>query len=85
LLAASIWAKPSFAQTFYVDTNATGADDGSSWCDAFVYLQDAINAAAISPGTITEIHVASGVYLPDHGSIQVAGDQTARRGAETGE
>lgn len=60
----------------YVDETATGADDGSSWCDAYVYLQDALTAASIS-GIVTEIHVARGTYTPDHGVGQTPGDRTA--------
>ncbi len=47
----------------YVDSRAQGANDGSSWEDAYKSLQDALNAAR-SPG---EIHVAQGVYRPDQG------------------
>jgi predicted outer membrane repeat protein len=44
----------------YVDDDATGANDGSSWADAFVDLQDAL--AATTPGR--EIWVAAGTYRP---------------------
>jgi hypothetical protein len=50
--------------TYYVDSDANGADDGSSWQDAFNYLQDAL--AAASNGD--EILVAEGVYTPDSNS-----------------
>lgn len=42
----------------YVDASATGANDGSSWEDAFVDLQDALN------GPAAEIWVAKGTYRP---------------------
>lgn len=45
----------------YVDDSATGADDGSSWIDAFTELQAAL---AVAWGG-NEIHVAAGTYLPD--------------------
>jgi hypothetical protein len=48
-------------QTIYVDTNAAGSNDGSSWEDAFNYLQDAL-AVALSGD---QIWVAEGVYKPD--------------------
>ncbi|PSR12737.1 MAG: hypothetical protein C7N36_10770, partial [Bacteroidetes bacterium] len=47
--------------TLYVKANATGANDGSSWANAFTDLQDAL--ASTCPG-ITEIWVAQGTYKP---------------------
>ncbi|MGD7652844.1 MAG: right-handed parallel beta-helix repeat-containing protein [Verrucomicrobiales bacterium] len=44
----------------YVDDDASGADDGSSWADAFTDFQDALDAAA--PGD--DIWVAEGLYQP---------------------
>lgn len=61
--------------TFYVDADAMGANDGSSWADAFNYLQDALAVAESGD----EVRVAEGVYTPDedmshpHGT----GDRTA--------
>jgi len=50
----------------YVDQQATaGNNDGSSWSNAFVDLQDAIEAATNSPGQVDEIWVADGTYRPD--------------------
>ena len=57
----------------YVDANATGADNGSSWTDAFNYLQDAL-ATAISG---EEIWVAEGTYKPDQGGGKTPGDANA--------
>ena len=45
----------------YVDADATGANDGASWEDAFNHLQDALSAA----GSGDEIRVAQGIYKPD--------------------
>jgi hypothetical protein len=51
---------------FYVDADATGAGDGSSWDDAYPYLQDALDAANGLSGTVLcEIWVAEGTYYPD--------------------
>jgi len=46
----------------YVDADATGAGDGSSWADAFVDLQDALEMAGLGD----QIRVAAGTYKPTH-------------------
>ncbi len=61
----------------YVDDTATGANNGSSWCDAYVYLQDALVAAESSGGTVTEIRVAQSIYKPDQGAGQTPGGREA--------
>ena len=45
------------AQVKYVKANATGANDGSSWANAYTDLQSALN-------TGTEIWIAAGTYYP---------------------
>jgi hypothetical protein len=57
----------------YVDVNASGANNGASWADAYTSLQDAL---AIAQGDAT-IFVASGVYYPDVGGGRVGDDQFA--------
>jgi hypothetical protein len=57
----------------YVDDDATGASDGSSWEDAFVCLQDALAAAHYSD----QILVAQGIYKPDMGAGITPGDREA--------
>ena len=56
LVAASASAQP----ILYVDADATGADDGTSWANAFEELDDALDAATAG----TQIWVAEGVYRP---------------------
>lgn len=58
--------------TRYVDENTTGPrHDGTSRCDAHLYLQDAL-AVAIADD---EIRVANGTYLPDQGRGVTPGDR----------
>ena len=52
----------------YVDANAVGADNGTSWQNAFINLQDAIEKLLLSPpdsSVYVEIWVAAGTYKPD--------------------
>jgi len=56
----------------FVDVNATGANNGSSWIDAYNCLQDAL-AVAFSGD---EIRIAEGIYKPDQGIGITAGDRT---------
>ena len=57
----------------YVDADATGANNGSSWEDAFVNLQDALLVDSLGP----EIRVAQGTYKPDQGGGNTSGDREA--------
>ena len=50
-------------QIFYVDADAPGSTHGSSWEEAFNYLQEALWVAQYGYGD--EIRVAQGVYKPD--------------------
>ncbi|HRJ59083.1 MAG TPA: hypothetical protein PLV64_22550, partial [Anaerolineales bacterium] len=59
------------AGVIYVDTNASGANNGSSWDDAYLTLQDALAAAASGD----QIWVAAGVYYPDAGVGQTNDDR----------
>ena len=59
----------------FVDSDATGANNGSSWVDAYKYLQDALADA----NSGDEIRVAEGIYAPDSNSAYPggSGDRTA--------
>ena len=58
---------PAYTQTvIYVNQNATGANTGESWSDAFTDLQDALSSAFSG----FEIWVAQGVYKPTSGTAR---------------
>ncbi|MHC4501629.1 MAG: right-handed parallel beta-helix repeat-containing protein, partial [Planctomycetota bacterium] len=57
----------------YVDADANGTNDGSSWVDAYNYLQDALAAATYGD----QIRVAQGTYKPDEGDGVTPGDRNA--------
>lgn len=48
----------------YVDDDAAGTDNGSSWDNAFRHLQDALAAARAAEKPV-EIRIAQGMYRPD--------------------
>jgi len=69
------WAAAS-GQVIYVDADAPGAGDGTSWENAYNFLQDALADART---TGMEIWVAQGVYTPDSNSAfpEGTGDREA--------
>ncbi len=67
LCVCTATAAPSAERIIYVDAAAVGANDGSSWEDACVFLQDALTAAS-GTATPVEIQVAQGIYRPDQGA-----------------
>ncbi len=59
---------------YYVDADATGAGDGLSWDDAFIFLQHALSEAIYYTshyGLPAEIRVAQGTYKPNEGVLAV--------------
>jgi len=55
------------ARIIYVDDDAAGANDGSSWTDAYQYLGYALDNASSGD----DIHVAQGTYRPSEGYVAV--------------
>jgi hypothetical protein len=59
--------------TIYVDADAKGKNNGTTWTNAYKFLQDALVASS----TANEIRVAQGVYKPDRGGGKTPGDRAA--------
>ena len=59
-LAILLTAIPCSAGVIYVDVDASGANNGSSWQDAYNLLQDALTEAKVGD----QIWVAEGIYYP---------------------
>lgn len=74
LLALSIPSTIQIAQAdghvLYVKHDAIGANNGSSWANAYPHLQSALAVATAGD----EIWVAAGVYYPDEGTGQTDND-----------
>jgi len=64
------------AKTIYVDDDAAGLNDGTTWVNAYKYLQDALADANDAPKPV-EVRVAQGIYKPDRGAKQTAGNREA--------
>ena len=61
VLLLTMLCTSAVGKTIYVDDDATGANNGSSWEDAYNYLQDALMTASAGD----DILVAQGIYKPD--------------------
>ncbi|MHC4881625.1 MAG: hypothetical protein ACYTCV_03385, partial [Planctomycetota bacterium] len=58
-----------FHTPLYVNDDATGNNDGSSWQDAYNHLQDALSAASSGD----QIWIAKGIYTPDKNTLNPEG------------
>jgi hypothetical protein len=56
----------------YVDDDANGINDGTSWENAYKFLQDGL-ADANSAEKPVEVRVAQGIYRPDRSSAEPNG------------
>jgi len=72
----AIFCPTAIGKVIYVDDDAAGANDGTSWEDAYIYLQEAL-ADANSAEKPVEIRVAQGIYKPDMGTGITPGDRDA--------
>ena len=72
LVLLAIVTSPTHGTVWFVDDSATGAGDGTSWVDAFPYLQDALGVAQAGD----ELWIAEGTYRPDLGAGRNPLDRT---------
>jgi len=77
ILLCTVLRASTSGKIIYVDDDATGANDGSSWENAYTYLQDALADAQFAEKPV-EIRVAQGIYKPDRGMNQTPGDRKER-------
>ncbi|MBN2592627.1 MAG: hypothetical protein JXA81_03895, partial [Sedimentisphaerales bacterium] len=76
ILLVAFFCPLAFGKVIYVDDDAIGNNDGTSWENAYTFLQDALTDANSAEKPV-EIRVAQGIYKPDQGVIQTLGDRTA--------
>ncbi|GAB3702285.1 hypothetical protein GCM10027592_31550 [Spirosoma flavus] len=62
--AVSLTVQPIVPTRFYVNAQATGANTGLDWANAFTDLQSALQVNSACANNLREIWVAGGVYKP---------------------
>jgi hypothetical protein len=72
IICVALTQATTLARIIYVDDDANGLNDGSSWPNACRFLQDALAYARSDPNA-NEIHVAQGIYKPDANSADPNG------------
>ncbi|MHC4583470.1 MAG: right-handed parallel beta-helix repeat-containing protein, partial [Planctomycetota bacterium] len=70
VLIAILFCPLASGKTIYVDDDAIGANDGTSWENAYTYLQGALGDADTADKPV-EIRVAQGVYRPNGGLLTI--------------
>ena len=70
VLIAILLCQFAYGKLIYVDDDATGLNDGTSWENAYVYLQEALADANIADKPV-DIFVAQGVYKPNGGLVAI--------------
>jgi hypothetical protein len=65
LIVCVVLTQPGQGRIIYVDTDATGANNGASWGDAYRCLQDALAVAQYAD----EVRVAQGTHKPDQHAV----------------
>ena len=68
-----LFVPTTLGSIIHVDADARGTNNGGSWKNAFVFLQDGLAVAVDGD----EIRVAQGVYKPDQGDGITPGDRNA--------
>ncbi|MGB2863540.1 MAG: right-handed parallel beta-helix repeat-containing protein, partial [Sedimentisphaerales bacterium] len=66
LFVLAVLCTAAVGKTIYVDDDAAGTNNGSSWENAYIFLQEAL-ASAKSAEKPVEIRVAQGTYRPNQG------------------
>ena len=72
IFAAGTVSAGTHGKTICVDADAAGANNGTTWADAYKFLQDALADASSSEKPV-EIRVAQGVYQPDSSAAEPNG------------
>jgi hypothetical protein len=73
--AVLVSTNPAAGKVIYVDDSATGGNEGTSWVDAYNFLQDALADANLALKPV-EIRVAQGIYTPDQGADVIRGNSS---------
>lgn len=77
ILIVVLFCPLTYGKVIYVDDDSNGANDGTSWEKAYIYLQDALTDANSAEKPV-EIRVAQGNYTPDRGVGFTPGDTDAK-------